>query len=168
MPEKREFPTHIQASRYYLDLRQATLHPEGACLSALLILEELERRGVQADAIGGPGFGADPIVASVSVMSYVRRDRFKQLPGFLVSKERKEHGTRQIIQGWRGPQGSSVVVVDDVCTTGGSIMKAIVQAEAAGYNVAVVISVVDREEGGMDNLRDYPYFSLFRASELTS
>ena len=59
-----------------------------------------------------------------------------------------------------------MVVVDDVCTTGGSTLKAIVQAEAAGYRVAAVISIVDREEGAAGNLASYPYFSLFRASEL--
>ena len=153
-------------SHYYLDLKQATLEPEGAYLSALLILEELRRREVSAAAIGGLSLGADPIVASVAAVSFAHRDRFGPISAFIVRKQPKSHGTRRYLEGYQGPAGSPVVVVDDVCTTGGSARKAIVQAEAEGYRVAAVISIVDREEGAAGNLESYRYFSLFRASEL--
>ena len=153
-------------SHYYLDLKQATLEAEGAYLSALLILEELRRRQVSADAIGGLSLGADPIVAAVAAVSFAHRSRFDPISAFIVRKQPKSHGTRRSLEGFQGPKGSPVVVVDDVCTTGGSARKAIVQAEAEGYRVAAVISIVDREEGAAGNLDSYLYFSLFRASEL--
>ncbi len=153
-------------SHYYLDLKRATLEPEGAYLSALLILEELRRREVSAAAIGGLSLGADPIVAAVAAVSFAHRARFDPISAFIVRKQPKSHGTRRYLEGYQGPKGSPVVVVDDVCTTGGSALKAIVQAEAEGYRVAAVISIVDREEGAAENLDSYRYFSLFRASEL--
>ena len=153
-------------SHYYLDLKQATLESEGAYLSALLILEELRRREVSADAIGGLSLGADPIVAAVAAVSFAHRDRFEPISAFIVRKQPKSHGTRRYLEGFQGPKGSPVVVVDDVCTTGGSARKAIVRAEAEGYRVDAVISIVDREEGAAGNLESYRYFSLFRASEL--
>ena len=155
-------------SHYYLDLKQATLEAEGAYLSALLILEELRRREVSAAAIGGLSLGADPIVAAVAAVSFAHRDRFERISAFIVRKQPKSHGTRRYLEGYQGPKGSPVVVVDDVCTTGGSARKAIVQAEAEGYRVAAVISIVDREEGAAENLDSYRYFSLYRASELLS
>lgn len=153
-------------SHYYLDLKQATLEAEGAYLSALLILEELRRREVSAAAIGGLSLGADPVVATVAAVSFVHRDRFEPISAFIVRKQPKSHGTRRYLEGYQGPEGAPVVVVDDVCTTGGSARKAIVQAEAEGYRVDAVISIVDREEGAAENLDSYRYFSLFRASEL--
>ena len=153
-------------SHYYLDLKQATLEAEGAYLSALLILEEVRRREVSAAAIGGLSLGADPIVAAVAAVSFVHRDRFEPISAFIVRKQPKSHGTRRYLEGYQGPEGAPVVVVDDVCTTGGSARKAIVQAEAEGYRVDAVISIVDREEGAAENLDSYRYFSLFRASEL--
>ena len=153
-------------SHYYLDLKQATLEAEGAYLSALLILEELRRREVSAVAIGGLSLGADPIVGAVAAMSFAHRSRFDPVSAFIVRKRPKSHGTRRYLEGYQGPEGSPVVVVDDVCTTGGSALKAIDQAEAEGYRVAAVISIVDREEGAAGNLTSYRYFSLFRASEL--
>lgn len=153
-------------SEYYLDVKQATLDPEGAYFSAWLILEELQSRGIPADAIGGLSLGADPIVAAVAALSFVYRDRFTPLPGFIVRKKRKAHGTCRQLEGHRAPRGASVVVVDDVCTTGGSIKKAIDHAENKGYRVSAVISIVDRDEGATETLGDYEYFSLFQASEL--
>jgi orotate phosphoribosyltransferase len=160
--------TSGRRSNYYMDLKQATLEPEGAYLSALLILEELKNRQVAAAAIGGLSLGADPIVAAVAAVSFAHRDRFDPLPAFIVRKHPKSHGTRRYLEGFEGPEGSPVVVVDDVCTTGGSALKAILQAEAEGYRVAAVVSIVDREEGASENLGSYLYFSLFRAPELLS
>ena len=153
-------------SQFYLDVKQATLDPAGAYFSACLILEELRRRQISAVAIGGLSLGADPIVAAVAAVSFAQQDRFDPLPGFIVRKQRKVHGTRRCVEGFQGPKDSPVIVVDDVCTTGGSIKKAIRQAEGEGYRVAAVISIVDREEGATENLTSYHYFSLFQASEL--
>ena len=158
--------TSGRSSPYYLDAKKATLDPEGAYLCARLILEELKSQDITAVAIGGLSLGADPIVSAVAVVSFVERERFNPLPAFIVRKRAKPHGTRRYLEGYHGPEKAPVAVVDDVSTTGGSAQKAILQAEAEGYQVVAVISIVDREEGAEENLARYRFIPLFRASEL--
>jgi orotate phosphoribosyltransferase len=153
-------------SPYYFDSKPTTLDPEGAYLSALLILEEIKARNLRADAIGGLTLGADPIVSSVAALSYAHRDRFRPLCAYIVRKDAKGHGTQRFIEGFDGGSGSRVIVIDDVCTTGGSTLRAVRRSEDAGYEVVGVLCLVDREQGGAENLKDYPFFSLFTASEL--
>jgi orotate phosphoribosyltransferase len=144
-------------SDFYVDCRKVTLHPEGARLIAKLVLEKL--KGLKVDAIGGLTLGADPIIASVVALS--------NLPGFIVRKKAKEHGTKQRIEGIL-QFGWSVVIVEDVATTGGSALEAIEAAEAAGARVVKVISVVDREEGAAEPLRKYDFDPILKKSELLS
>jgi len=153
-------------SHYYFDSKFTTLDPEGGYLSALLILQEIKTRGIQADAIGGLTLGADPIVSSVAAISFAEADRFHPISAFIVRKETKQHGTRRAIEGYAGEPGTPVVVVDDVCTTGGSTLKAVWAAEDAGFRVAAVVCLVDREQGGREALKDYPFYPLFTAREL--
>jgi len=151
---------------YYLDCRMTTLHPRGALLIARLILQKMRQDKIYADAIGGLTLGADPIAASVAVVSAMED---APLHGFIVRKESKTHGMQRFIEGWDGLAGSKVVVVDDVCTTGDSILKACDKAEEAGYVVAATFCVVDREEGGTEAIRNrYPFYPLFTAKELLS
>ncbi len=151
-------------SDYYLDCRRATLHPEGAVLTGHTILELLSDHAIQADAIGGLTLGADPIVTAVAAISYLEK---KPLPGFIVRKEMKAHGTQKRIEGIHEERISRVVIVDDVCTTGESTFEAIRAAEDAGLEVVAVVSLVDREEGGSERLREkYRYFSVFTGREL--
>ena len=155
-------------SDYYLDCRLTTLDPEGSVLVGHAILELLAAKGIRADAIGGMSIGADPVVSSVVALSYLEG---RPLRGFLVRKERKEHGRQKLIEGL-DPQGAGravrdVVIVDDVCTTGKSTFEAIAAAENEGMRVVAVISVVDREEGGSAELRKkYNYHSICTAREL--
>jgi orotate phosphoribosyltransferase len=155
-------------SNYYLDCRLTTLDPEGSVLVAHAILELLAAKRIRAEAIGGMSIGADPVVSSVVALSYVQG---RPLRGFLVRKERKEHGRQKQIEGL-DPEASgravrNVVIVDDVCTTGKSTLEAIAAAEGEGMKVVAVISVVDREEGGSDALRKkYNYFAICTAREL--
>lgn len=155
-----------QTSHYYLDSKFTTLHPEGSYLTALLILEELQKRGVAADAIGGLTLGADPIVSAVAAVSWCERKRFKPLPAFIVRKESKQHGTRRFIEGYEPQPGTPVAIVDDVCTTGGSTIQAIRRAEEASLQVVAVLCLVDRQQGGAEALSAYPFFPLFTAEEL--
>ncbi len=149
---------------YYLDCRVTTLHPLGAFLTARLILRTLRERGIEADALGGPTLGADPIAGAVAAVSAIEDT---PMPAFIVRKEVKGHGTGRRIEGWSGEPGDRVVVVDDVCTSGGSILRACEQVEAAGYRVAAVVCVVDREEGGTEAVgARYPFFALFTVGEL--
>ena len=87
------------------------------------------------------------------------------LRAFIVRKEAKEHGTGRQIEG-NLAKSSRVIIVDDVVTTAGSTLKAIEAAEAAGHTVVAVICLVDREEGGAAKLAAYPFYSLFKRSEI--
>jgi orotate phosphoribosyltransferase len=158
---------------YYLDGKQVTLDPEGARLVAEGILDLLVGCGLPA-AVGGMSIGADPITAAVVTMSAVRGT---PLRGFMVRKESKGHGTNQYVEGPVRP-GESVVIVEDVVTTGGSSLKAIERAEAFGLKilgvmaieraeqfglkVVGVLAVIDRMEGGAQAFaqRGYPLRSL--------
>ena len=149
---------------YYLDCRMTTLHPRGALLIARLILQRIRQLSIHADAIGGLTLGADPISAAVAVVSELEG---APLRAFIVRKEAKAHGMQRFIEGWDGLPGSRVVIVDDVCTTGDSILKACEKAEEAGYVVAATFCVVDREEGGGQAIaRRYAFYPLFTAKEL--
>ncbi|PIS31603.1 orotate phosphoribosyltransferase [Candidatus Saganbacteria bacterium CG08_land_8_20_14_0_20_45_16] len=142
-------------SNLYVDCRKVTLHPQGAKLIAKIILEKI--KGLKVEAIGGLTLGADPITSSVVALS--------DIPGFIVRKKAKEHGTGQKIEGLID-KGWHVVIVEDVATTGGSALQAIEAVEAIGAKVVKVISVVDREEGGADALKNYNFDPILTKSEL--
>jgi orotate phosphoribosyltransferase len=151
-------------SSYYLDCRMTTLDSRGALLIARLIMEKIRSANIQAEAIGGLTMGADPIVASVAVVSGLEGS---PLSAFIVRKETKSHGTQRAIEGYDGTPGARVIVVDDVCTTGDSILKAAEKAEQAGYQVVAAFCVVDREEGGTELIaKRYPFYPLFTAKDL--
>jgi orotate phosphoribosyltransferase len=150
-------------SDYYIDCRSTTLDAKGSSLTGKVFLEEIERRGWKPHAIGGLTMGADPIVVAVSVLSGT-------LSGFLVRKAEKQHGTGQRIEGFR-EKGARVVIVDDVCTTGGSTIQAIEAAREFGFDVVGVMCLVEREEAkGRENVEKAaapaPFISIFTASEV--
>jgi len=151
-----------KTSNYYFDSKKTTLLPEGAYLTAVQILELLRENDIHADAIGGLTLGADPIVCPVAALSQIEGP---PLRAFIVRKETKGHGTERKIEG-NLEAGCPVVVVDDVVTTGGSTLKAIDAAEAAGHKVVAVVCLVDREEGGTEKLSRWPFFPMFRRSEI--
>jgi orotate phosphoribosyltransferase len=133
-------------------------------LVATLILDKIRSLDMQVDALGGLTLGADPIAASVAVVSGIEG---RPIPGFIVRKEAKGHGMQRYIEGWDGRPGARVVVVDDVCTSGQSILTAADRVEEAGYHVAATFCVVDREEGGTEAIRQrYKFYPLFTAKEL--
>jgi orotate phosphoribosyltransferase len=151
-------------SSYYLDCRMTTLDPRGALLIARLILERIRMDHIRAEAIGGLAIGADPIATAVAVVSGLDGT---PLSAFIVRKEAKGHGTQRSIEGYDGKPGARVIVVDDVCTSGDSILRAAEKAEDAGYEVAAAFCVVDREEGGAELIaKRYPFYALFTAKEL--
>ncbi|MDD5382296.1 MAG: orotate phosphoribosyltransferase [Candidatus Margulisbacteria bacterium] len=141
-------------SNFYIDCRKVTLHPKGAKLIGKIILDKI--KGLKVDAIGGLTLGADPITGAVVTLG--------DLPGFIVRKKEKEHGTKQKIEGLIEP-GWKVVIVEDVTTTGASALEAIAAAEAAGARVVKVISVVDREEGAAAALKNYDFDPILKRSE---
>lgn len=131
-------------SDYYIDCRLTTLDATGALLTGQAVFAEIQARGWHADAIGGLTMGADPIVVATSVIS---AQQGMPLHGFLVRKAEKAHGTGQRIEGFR-QKPARVVIVDDVCTTGGSTIQAIEAAREFGFEVAGVLCLVEREEAG--------------------
>ncbi|MBI2818614.1 MAG: orotate phosphoribosyltransferase [Acidobacteria bacterium] len=156
-------------SNYYLDARRTTLDAEGALCTGMAVLELVRGLKPQPKAIGGPTLGADPIVAVVAALSHqqAQASNLPPISAFIVRKEAKQHGTQQLIEGWRGSLGDPVVIAEDTCTTGGSLVKAIEQAQAAGMNVIAAICLVDREEGGRAAIEKYcPFHTLFTAREL--
>ena len=150
-------------SSYYVDARLTTLDPEGANLISRIFLDRLARYD-GLTAVGGPSTGADPIVGALVSGSY---ERGRPLRGFIVRKKEKEHGTASLIEGGIG-QGDRVVVVEDVITTGGSVLRAVDLVEAAGARVVAALSVVDRgeETEKVFSERGLDFFSVFRVCEL--
>lgn len=154
--------TSGRKSSYYFDGRLLSLDPEGAYLIARALLPLVRSAGAQA--IGGPTLAADPIVTAVSMASHLEPDG-GPIPAFIVRKEAKQHGMGNAVEGHLKP-GSRVAVVDDTCTTGGSLFLAIEAAEAAGCTVVKVLAVLDRCEGGGEELRNrgYDFTSLLLAN----
>ncbi|HAX78250.1 MAG TPA: orotate phosphoribosyltransferase [Cyanobacteria bacterium UBA11372] len=133
-----------QRASYYINGKQVTLHPQGSLAIARLLLPMLP---FDTDAVAGLTLGADPIVASVSVVSAIEN---RPIPALIIRKEAKGHGTKAYIEGPNLPEGAKVVVLEDVVTTGQSAMKAVERLRGAGYSVDRVISLVDREQGGAE------------------
>lgn len=154
--------TSGRTSNYYIDAKMTTLDPEGASVTARLILEEI--KSLEVDAIGGFTLGADPIVSAVAALSV---DTERPLPAFIVRKEPKKHGERKMIEG-PFQKGWRVVIVDDVVTTGGSTLKACQAVEEEGGKVVLTLALVDRLEGGRENLENkgYKFLSLLTRKDL--
>ena len=154
-----------KSSPYYIDGKLTTLDPEGAFCTGMVFLDLIRTLTPAPKAIGGLTLGADPIVPVVAALSYQQGGH--PISGFLVRKEPKTHGMQQLIEGWRGSPNDPVVIVDEHCTTGGSTIKAIVEAQKAGYRVIAAYCLVDREEGGKEAIERYcPFYALFTADEL--
>jgi orotate phosphoribosyltransferase len=143
---------------YYLDGKQVTLDSSGARLIAEGILDLLADHLPLPQAVGGMSIGADPITAAVITMAGVRGI---PLSGFMVRKEAKGHGTKRFIEG-PVTAGDTVVIVEDVVTTGGSSLEAIARCEEFGLKVARVVAIIDRCEGGAEAFaqRGYALASL--------
>ena len=150
-------------SDYYIDARLTTLDPEGVYLIGKIFLEEI-RKHSEINIVGGPTMGADPIVGALMALSHESR---YPLPGFLVRKQEKGHGTGKLIEGNLKP-GDIAAVVEDVVTTGGSVIKAIEAVREAGAQVKKALVIVDREEGGLEKFNEIgvPLYSIFKISEL--
>lgn len=156
--------TSGRKSDYYFDCKQTALHPEGAWLVGKLMLQALT--GIQVDGVGGMTLGADPLVSAVTVVSYLEG---RPLPGFIVRKKAKGHGTGQYLEGLANfAQGAKVAVLEDVVTTGGSVLTACDRIREAGLEVATIVTVLDRQEGGTEAVTDagYELKALFTRKEL--
>lgn len=157
------------SSNVYVDGKSVTCLAEGTKLVGKVFLDKIETLGWQPVAIGGLTMGADPIVIAIARESTEYPHR--PVDAFLVRKEAKPHGLHKFIEGISGAtDGMPVVIVDDVCTKGGSTAIAIRYARAEGMNVIGAICLVDREQGATATLAelDCRLESIFTLSELLS
>ncbi len=154
-------------SDFYFDGKQTTLHAEGGLLVGKLFYEAIrDVEGVQG--VGGITLGADPIATATSIAAYLDG---RPMHAFIIRKEPKGHGTGQWLEGRKNlPPGSRVVIVEDVVTTGGSSMKAVRRAEEEGLVVLGIVALVDREEGGRENIEAEGVWlrSIFTKSQLVA
>ena len=133
-------------SNFYFNCKPTTLDPEGMNLIGEVIFDMIKDAPVTA--AGGLTLGADPIAGALAVISY---QLGKPVKAFIVRKDAKDHGTKSAIEG-NVMSGEKVVIIDDVITTGGSTITAIEHARKAGLIIDRVITLIDREEGGRENI----------------
>ncbi len=153
-------------SDVYVDARVTTCRAEAMPLIGRLFLDKIRRCGWRPAAVGGLTMGADPIVIAVARESV---EIGPVVNAFLVRKEAKGHGMKRQIEGLSETGPLDVVIVDDVCTTGDSTVKAIQASREAGLNVLGAICLVDREEGARETIEaglGCPFESIFRVAEI--
>ncbi|MEP7325807.1 MAG: orotate phosphoribosyltransferase [Gemmatimonadota bacterium] len=151
-------------SSYYIDARLTTMSARGLVLIGQLGLETIRQAGWQPAAVGGLTMGADPVAYAIAAASSTKATIVE---AFSVRKAAKTHGTGKRVEG-NFRKGDSVVVVEDVITSGGSALQAIEAIESEGGHVLGILAVVDREEGGREALEKagYQVRSLITAREL--
>jgi orotate phosphoribosyltransferase len=141
-------------SNLYVNCKPVTLSSTGMNLIGHLILEEIHRNNIQLHdicAIGGLTFGADPIAVATA---FVSDSTFNPINAFSVRRWPKKHGIMKWIEGDL-TENAYVVIVEDVVTTGNSVIKAINRVRTEGLNVSQIITLIDRQEGGMENIQKY-------------
>ena len=151
-----------KVSDYYIDCRLVTLSAKGAFLSGRIILEMIKNERICA--IGGPSLGADPIVGAIASLSYLDKNPINT---FIVRSVPKTHGKMRHIEGPPIKSGSKVILIDDVATTGKSILQAIELLKGDGIKVEKAIVIVDREEGAAESLakENCSLIPIFKASD---
>lgn len=136
-----------RTSRFYVNCKPTILSPRGMYLVGHLVFDAVKELAPQG--VGGLTFGADPIAMATAFVSELKKLPFH---AFSIRKEQKDHGMIKWIEGDL-PPGARVVIVEDVVTTGGSTLKAVDRARSEGLDIARVVTLVDRQEGGLDAIR---------------
>jgi orotate phosphoribosyltransferase len=146
-------------SNFYVDIKKASTNPRILKLIAHRISDLLNTRSIRADYIGCVALGGVPIAVAASLET--------DLPLLIIRKETKEYGTKGQIVG-EIERGRSVLLVEDVTTTGGSAIRAIKILRDEGLVINHVIAAVDREEGAVKNLEDaeIDFIPLVKVSDL--
>jgi orotate phosphoribosyltransferase len=152
-------------SDFYFNLKPTMLDAEGAALLAELTLDALA--GERIDYVGGLEMGAVPLAGAIAQLSFMRG---KPIQAFFVRKKPKDHGAKLSVEGLAPGEslaGKRVVIVEDVTTTGGSAIKAVDAVRESGAEIVMVLTMVDREEGAVDNFRaaGLDFRSLYKAAE---
>ncbi|MFO8111738.1 MAG: orotate phosphoribosyltransferase [Desulfosalsimonadaceae bacterium] len=136
-------------SRFYVNCKPVTLSPRGIYLVGHLIFERIKNANVSG--VGGMTFGADPMAVATAFVSEIKQPPIK---AFSIRKDQKDHGIIKWIEGDLD-KNERVAIIEDVVTTGGSTITAIERARGEGLEIAAVIVLVDRQEGGMENIRNH-------------
>ncbi len=136
-------------SRFYINCKPTTLSPRGMYLVGHLVFEAI--KDLNVDGVGGLTFGADPIAVATAFVSELKKSPIK---AFSIRKTKKDHGIIRWVEGDITP-GERVVIIDDVVTTGGSTIKAVQRARSEGLYVVKAVILVDRQEGGLENIREH-------------
>ena len=136
-------------SHFYVNCKPTTMSPRGMFLVGHLVFDAI--KDLKPDGIGGLTFGADPVAVATAFVS-----ELEAIPvnAFSIRKTQKDHGIVRWIEGDMNP-GQRVVIIDDVVTTGGSTIKAIERARSEGLEVVKAVILVDRQEGGLENIREH-------------
>ncbi len=136
-------------SHFYVNCKPTTLNSRGMFLAGHLIFEKI--KDSRLSAVGGLTFGADPLAVATA---FVAGMLDQPMNAFSIRKHRKDHGIVRWIEGDIEP-GQRVAIIDDVATTGGSTIKAIERARSEGFQVVQAVILVDRQEGGLENIADH-------------
>jgi orotate phosphoribosyltransferase len=155
-------------SNFYIDCKQTALTPEGLFLIGNIFLDMIEKNNEKVDGVAGVTLGGDPLVCATAYASFLKG---KNLPALIIRKELKGHGTEVYVEGKKNvPENAKVVILEDVVTTGGSTLKACDRVIQEGLNVAYIICLVDREEGGRENVEKagYRLYSVFKKRDFIS
>lgn len=149
-------------SSFYLDARLVTLSAAGSYLTARIMLDMISED--ELDAIGGPTLGADPMVGAIASLSY---QAGRPINTFIIRKQPKAHGKQQQIEGPLLKEGDSVVIIDDVATTGKAFVESIEVLQKMNIKIKKAICVIDRGEGAREALVKYsvPLESIFTIAD---
>ena len=152
-------------SNYYIDMRKVTLMPEGAYLCASIMLDMIKNEKI--DMIGGPTLGPDPITGAINILNF---SAGKKINSFIIRKSAKEHGKKLQIEGPALRKGDDVVIIDDVATSGKSLLMSINVLLSYGVHVKKAVCIVDRCEGAREVLKKAGcgLISVFNISEIHS
>lgn len=151
-----------KTSNYYIDVRRVSISPAGIYYISHLVFEII--KDMPVTAIGGPTLGADPIVSGVCFLAHQNK---KKLKGFIVRKTPKKHGRQRLLEGQSLTKRDSAVIVDDVATSGSSLINTIEVLQKLKVKVVAAVTVVDRQEGARENLSRFhcPLISLFKTRD---
>jgi len=151
-----------KTSNYYIDVRRVSISPAGLYYISHLVFKLIA--DMPATAVGGPTLGADPIVSGVCFLAHQNK---KKLKGFLIRKTPKKHGRQRLLEGQPLVKGDRAIIIDDVATSGASLIRTIEVLQRFKVKAVAAITVVDREEGARENLAPFhcPLISLFSKSD---
>lgn len=153
-------------SSEYVDGKLTTCFAQAMPLIGKVFLHKIRELDLHPQAVGGLTIGADPIAFAIAIMSLGAPP---PINSFIVRKTAKEHGRHKFIEGVENPRGCEVIIIDDVCTKGGSTGQAIERTQEAGMKVIGVICLVDREQGASEYIQKkfgYTLHHIFTLAEL--